>query len=94
MDMDTHSQNLLSGSGSYIPAAGAGDKSDSEIGNVSDTGLGQGGGHEHIKFGGAEPDNSLRNDAESESVPEDVFDNFGNSIEKDEEEDTSVAPVV
>jgi hypothetical protein len=94
MDMDTHSQNLLSGDGTYIPASGSGDRPEPAARGASETGAGQGGGEEHIKFGAAEPDDSLRHDEESESIPEDVFDNFGNSIGNEEEEGTGVTPVV
>lgn len=91
--MGTHSQNLLSGDGSYIPVSGSEEKSESATYDLSTSGTGQGSGEEHIKFGGVESAAVSRGDADSDSESSDVFDNFGNKIEEDEDSSISM-PVV
>lgn len=92
MDTDTHSQNLLSGDGTYIPAAGYGERPETAAQDVPESGAGQGGGDLHIAFGGEEPAAMSGDDADFGSEAADVFDNFGNKIE---DEDSSVStPVV
>ena len=86
MDMNTHSQNLISDDSPIVPLSAMGGSDDvPEVPNSAVTGTGQGNGNEHIRFGGPAEKPVSHDDDEGEALHQDVFDTFGNSIKTDED---------
>lgn len=97
MDYDTHSQGLLGGNGSYAPPTVSTVPDGREISEPAPvSGMGQGSGEEHIRFGGSKEEAVLQSARSGEGLgeSEDVFDEFGNPIETESISGAGGVPMV